>query len=415
MSDQPILIDTNVFIDHSDVLAHHENIILPIVVLKELDGLKFKPEIGYAARAAIHGIRSYIKSGKKHIFDTAYDSTINNDTNIIFSAKRHNAKILTKDVAMSLLAASFAVDCDLIDDVNVAEYESVIFDSDPEFPFPDNDLGGEDLKQFKKYIQNKFDRELEPWTYYVINKKDAFCYDPKQKKLVYITGQQRYNKFEIEEGVKFKAKDIYQKMAVYSIVNADASLLLGRYGTGKSILSTAVALSLSQDRKVFVLRPTLKKNTYDIGFLPGDKQEKLYEFFSGYMSALTALYGNTRSCNDGKGCGYDYVKEDLSKSKLEFLTMPELHGLSVQAGDIILVDEVQLLNREYMQLLLSRIGEGAKLVMMGDLKQTYSLLKKAESGLLGLLENLPHPGLSVVELRNIYRNKELAELADKII
>ena len=134
------------------------------------------------------------------------------------------------------------------------------------------------------------------------------------------------------------------------------------------------------------------------------------------MSALTSLYGNTRTTKSGKkGASYDYVKEDLSHEKFEFLSMPELHGLSIQEGDIIIVDEAQLLDVEYMSLLISRIGEGAKLVLMGDMGQTVNLLKNSESGLNKLINVLPHESISVVELKEVYRNKKLCELADKLM
>lgn len=414
MNSNLVLIDTNCFLDHADILESYDNIVLNTTVLKELDNLKFKDSLSFSARSAIREIRSYLNSNKKWIFDTNQDSTMSNDMNIIMSAKRHGAKLITKDISMSILASSFMVECELKQDNLIQDFDCYTVDKNPEFPFESINLENDQLIDFKNYFQTKFDKEITPWTFYITN-KDIFCYNPNKEMLECISKNKDYCKFEIEEGVVFKPRDLYQKAAVYSVVNSDATLLLGKWGVGKSLVAVATSLMLSKARRVFILRPSLKSKKYDIGFLPGAKQEKLYEFFSGFMSALATLYGNTRTSGGKDGISYDFVKEDLSKQKFEFLAMPELHGLSIQAGDIILVDEIQLLDQEYLALLLSRVGEGAKLVMMGDMNQTVNLIKNSESGLAALIRNLPNKAISAVELKNVYRNKDLCDLADKIL
>lgn len=411
-----VVIDTNFFLDRPDILETYVNPVFSITVLKELDGLKSKPDVGYSARAAIRNINNFITNNPgKFIFDSTHENTIDNDLNIIFCARRANCKLLTKDISMSLIARSYNVDCEFIDDANTAEFNGYIFDDKPEFPFPTPELTGGELDAFKRYIQSKFNRDIEPWQFYILNKKDVYCYNPKIETLELITKRKEVNKVTVDEGVEFKPLDIYQKMAVYSILNSDATLITGLYGAGKSALAVATAISLAKGKKVMVMRPTIKSTRYDVGFMPGDKSMKLLEFFSGFMSALGFLYGNTRTVCGEKGCGFDYIKEVIAPQKLEFLTMTELHGLSVQKGDIIIIDESQLINKSYMQLLLSRICDGAKLIILGDTNQIYGLLTKAESGLYSLLKNLPHRGMAVVELRNTYRNKELVDLADKIL
>lgn len=419
MSETMSIIDTNVFIDHPEILEDYPNVILSIVVLKELDELKYRDNIGYSARSAIRSIRKFVSEAPKgsFTFDTNSDNSMTHDMNIIMCAKRHNATLITKDVSMTLLAESFSVECEMLVDKPVTEYSPYIVDNNCNFPFASYNLEGQDLEDFKVYIKEKFDKTLTDWSYY-LTKKDIFCYNPKKDMLECISKTKEYCVLEPEEGVEFRPKDRQQKAAVYSIMNADATLLVGGWGVGKSILSTACALTLAQGRKVFILRPTIVSKRYDVGFLPGDKKEKLYQYFSGFLSALASLYGDTRTSTqvkEGKVVSYDYVKEDLCHQKFEFLTMPELHGLSIQQGDIIMVDEVQLLDVEYMSLLISRIGDGAKLILMGDMNQTVNLIKNSESGMNKLLQNLPHESISVVALTEVYRNKKLCELADRLM
>ena len=414
MPQTPVVVDTNVFIDEPNILENYQNVILSIVVLKELDNLKYKDNIGYSVRTAIKNIRKFITENDDFVFDTNLDSSMTNDLNIIMTAKRHNATLITKDVSMSLLAESFNVSCNIIQDSSVEDYEPYIVDNKPNFPFETYDLEGEKLEDFKAYISDKFNVNLNPWHFY-ISKKDIWCYNPNKNMLECISKNSDYSKIKIEEGVVFKPKDLYQKAAIYSILNADATLITGSMGTGKSLLSVSCALATAQDKKVFILRPTLTSKRYDVGFLPGGKDEKLYQFFSGFMSALATLYGNTRTTKNKEGISYDYIKEDLSHEKFEFLSMPELHGLSIQDGDIIIVDEIQLMDVSYMSLLISRIGEGAKLVILGDLGQTVNLLKMSESGLNKLVSLLPNTAISAVDLKNVYRNKNLCELANQIL
>ena len=410
------VIDTNAFLDHENILSEYDNVILSIVVLKELDKLKFKDTIGYSARSAIRNIRKYISDpSNNHRFDTNFDASLSPDMNIIMTAKRNDALLVTKDISMSILAESFNVECELKQDDNFESYDPYIIDLTPTFPFETIDLEGDQLKDFKKYIKEKFDKELTPWSFY-LTKKDIFSYNPKKNMLECISKNKDCCKLLVDDGVTFKPKDKYQKAAIYSILNADATLITGKWGTGKSILSLSTALSIADNRKVFILRPTITSKKYDVGFLPGDKRSKLEDFFSGFISAFSSLYGNTRTTKSGKaGATYDYVKEEILPEKTEFLSITELHGLSIQEGDIVIVDEVQLLNIEYMSLLLSRINEGAKLIMLGDIQQTIGLLKHSESGLNKLLSLLPDKSVSVVELKEVYRNSDLCKLADKVI
>lgn len=413
MKSDLVLFDTNMLLDNPEILKDYDNVVFSCIVLQELDKLKYNINIGYASRCAIRGIQDYISSDKKYEFDKNEDSTMSNDMNIIWAAKRHGAKLLTKDIAASIFAESLDVDCELVTDKLITDFSPYIIDNNPEFPFEDFNLKGEDLRRFKQYILEKFKRELTAWTYYII-KKDIYCYNPVKDMLECISKSEEYARLDILGEAELIPKDIYQKAAMYSMMNADATLLVGKWGSGKSLLSVACGLKLAKGKKVFIMRPTLTSKKYDIGFLPGDKSAKMLEFFSGFLSSLSFLYGNTRNQKDEDNCPYDYVKEDLVHNKFEFLSLPELHGLSIQSGDVILVDEVQLLDHSYLCLLLSRICEGAKLIMMGDLRQSLGLLNQTEVGLNKLMKLLPHKSLSVVQLKNVYRNKELSDLADKL-
>ncbi len=150
-----------------------------------------------------------------------------------------------------------------------------------------------------------------------------------------------------------------------------------------------------------------------IGFLPGNKHDKLIEWSSGFLSALYYIYGNTNGQSDRNGLTYDYVKEVLFQEKFEIIPLNMIQGLSLLENDIMIVDEVQLMSIDYMTMLLSRFSKGSKLIMIGDYKQTYDVVKAGESGLLALIKTLPSKELCWVKLKNSHRSG-LIELADKI-
>jgi len=174
--------------------------------------------------------------------------------------------------------------------------------------------------------------------------------------------------------------DIYQKCAVYAMINAPATLITGRFGSGKTLLATATALFLT-NKKIFITRPPIGiSSDYDIGFLPGNKDEKMLEWAGGFLSALNFLYKDSK-------LNYDLIKSQLFFEKFEIIPLNMIQGVSILEGEILIVDEVQLITTEYMSMILSRMSEGSKLFLLGDLHQTYSTINKKDSGLYRLHYN----------------------------
>jgi len=189
------------------------------------------------------------------------------------------------------------------------------------------------------------------------------------------------------------------------MVNAPATLLTGRFGSGKTLLATATALALT-NKKIFITRPPRGfSSDYDIGFLPGNKDEKMIEWAGGFLSALNYLFRDSTT--------YENLKNRLFFEKFEIIPINMIQGISILENEIFIVDEAQLLTKEYMSMILSRMSNGSRLFLLGDIHQTYSTLKKEESGLFKLQQLLPHPALAWVDLKKIYRN-QLTDLAIKL-
>jgi len=426
-----ILIDTNLLLDDANVIfklsKEYEKIVLPLTVLKELDDKKYNPNLSYSARNAIQSILQFKEEyPDKILFHVDDDEIDGPDAHIIEAAVNTGAKIATKDISMSIMAEAKEVEAELYGTVlnNIFDPYAYIWHEDL---YKDEDVfayqqmyADEEYYEVLNLFCEASGRDLCPdsWFFVFIQgaREEPFVYanNPTDKIIDRIDNNPIYLEFNIDgiNGVKIKARDPYQNCAFYALRNAPHTLITGRWGSGKTLLGTAYTLAHSK-KKTFITRaPIGLDKKYDLGFLPGRKEDKMVDWLAGFMSAIYFIYGNTKG-QSGKNIDYDYVKDMIFQDKFEVLAMNALQGLSLLEKDILMVDEAQLISVDYMSMILSRPSESGKLILMGDLKQSYNVVKPSESGLLKLLRVLPHKSMAYVELQNSYRS-DLLEVADRL-
>jgi PhoH-like ATPase len=422
-----ILIDTNLLLDDPKIIfklsKEHEKIIIPITVLKELDKHKANPDLAYSARSAIHEIREFKDNHPDKL--TLYvneDDVSTSDLKIIRAAMDNNAKLATKDISMSLVAEAADVDCELygvvregLSDPYVKIKISTIVD---DFEYKQNyyDIAYYDtIALFSKACGKNLD--INSWFFvFIVDDEDydlcLYAHNPLNFEFKRIDNISSYRGIPTIGG-ELEALDWYQICAIYALREAPNVLLTGKWGSGKTLLATANALDTNK-RKIFITRPPVGINRhYDIGYLPGNKEDKMADWFAGFISALYYMYSNTRDQKDGNGGTFDFVKEEIFKKKFETVPINAIQGMSILEGDTLMVDEIQLVDVDYLSMILSRSSEGSNMVLMGDLSQTYNVVRPSESGLLKLLRALPHRSMCHVNLKNSYRG-ELVELADQL-
>ena len=429
--DKKVLIDTNLYLDDAEIIyklsRDYDKILIPVTVLKELDKHKFNKDLAYSARNAIRSILKFLNEyPEKVLFDTDENRLKPNDEAILDIAIKHNATVMTKDVSMSIIGHSRGINTKLHDVVlnNLFKpYVHIHMDDlqahSGEEVFAYNQIYEEEsyedvLTLFSKFAGKELDENSWFFVIIDINKTKPIVYanNPMTHICERIDNNKKYREVDVE-GVVIKARDCYQICAFYALSNAPHTLITGRWGTGKSILTLSHTLANTK-KKIFITRPPIGiNNKYDIGLLPGPKEDKMFDWLQGFMSALYYLYANTRSSSEKDGSSYDYVKDEIFKRKFEIMVLNSIQGLSLLDNDVMIIDEVQLLDVSYMSMLLSRPSEGGKLILLGDIKQTYGTIKPSESGLLKLLRVLPHKYLAYVELQNSYRSP-LLEVADKL-
>jgi PhoH-like ATPase len=424
-----ITIDTNLLLDDAKIIyklsKEYDRILIPRTVLKELDKHKYNPNLSYSARNAIASIRQFKEEKPDRlIFFTQGGEIDNNDSWIIEASKHHNADLATKDISMSIIAEAEGLNCKLYDVVlnnifNPYYYITIeeIYEND-EIDQLERFYSKEAYNKIIYNLSSILNKKLsvDSWFFVFVKAEDdiyVYANNPIKNFFIRIDHHSQYREMKCDNGTIIKARDVYQNCAIYALREAPNVLLTGKWGSGKSLLSCAYTLE-SKTKKAFISRPPVGINAkYEIGFLPGDKYDKMMDWLGGFTSALYYVYGNTNGQSSGRSNDYNYVKDEVFDKKFEVLPLNSIQGLSLLQDDVLLVDEIQLISVDYMSMILSRPSEGGKLIMMGDLKQTYNIVKPSESGLLKLLRILPHHTMAFINLEYSYRS-DVIQLADKL-
>jgi PhoH-like ATPase len=426
--DKSILIDTNLYLDDAQIIHKlakaYCKVLFPLTVLKELDQKKYNKDFAYSARNAIREILEFMNNKKDQmIVDVErYPECSTPDEKILASALKHNAVIATKDVSMSISAKAQGLESILHDMILNNIYKPYIhlhMDNIPDFIYRSEYLN-EDYKDVLCVLSRAVGQELcsDYWWFIIIdmgnNKPIIYANNPILYELVRIDNMSKYREIRTESATMVKARDVYQICALYAMIEAPNILICGSYGSGKSLLSSAYAIAYNTDRKIFVSRPNLTVDRrFELGFLPGTLEDKLGPWMAGFMSSLYYMFSNTKGQKAPNGVTYDFVKEQIFKRYFEMTPLDSLQGMSFMDGDLLLLDEVQLCSISILSIVLSRFGEGSKLIMTGDVKQTYGIIPPSENGLLKLLRLMPNKYLAYVELKNNYRS-ELIEIANEL-
>jgi len=422
-----IVVDTNLLLDDPGIIFklgdNDRKIIVPLAVLSELDKHKFNPDLSYSARSAIYSILDFkSKHPDKIIFDIDVGSASSNDLRIIQSADKYKAILSTKDISMSLVAEAMGVDTQLYGVVTDGFFDPYYYISD-ESVFEEfkvlKTYNGLKYDEVIHYLNGFLDRDIdvEAWIFVFFEVKESIVYvyanNPLTQELIRIDNNPEYRCID-DTRFTLKTQDVYQTCAVFCMKESPNTLLCGTYGSGKSLLATAYGLAYN-DKKTYISRPNLTVDRrFELGFLPGRLEDKLLPWMSGFTSSLYYLFSDTKNQKtdkDSQKVSYDYVMDQVFSKSFEMLALETLQGMSFQDGDLLLLDEIQLCSISILSVMLSRFGKGSKLIMTGDIRQVYDVIRPSESGLLKLLRVLPHKSLSYVELKNNYRS-ELVEIAD---
>ena len=204
-----------------------------------------------------------------------------------------------------------------------------------------------------------------------------------------------------------------QSFAITSLMDDDIRLvtLAGKAGSGKTLVALAAALERrSAYRQILLARPIVPLSNRDLGFLPGDVSAKLDPYMQPLFDNLTLL---KQVQPDGKG-GIP-IDSMVESGKLEVSPLAYIRGRTLHRVFFI-VDEAQNLTPHEIKTIVTRAGEGTKIVFTGDVQQIdHPYLDSRSNGLSYLIQRMKgHPLYSHITLEKGERS-ELAELASNVL
>ncbi|MEG2085833.1 MAG: PhoH family protein [Clostridia bacterium] len=183
-------------------------------------------------------------------------------------------------------------------------------------------------------------------------------------------------------GKIIKSKTVGQKKYVDAMKKNTITFSIGPAGTGKTYLAVAMAVTAFKNKdveKIILTRPAVEAGE-KLGFLPGDLQEKVNPYLRPLYDALSEMFG------------METYQKLLEKGAIEIAPLAYMRGRTLSNAYIIL-DEAQNTTHEQMKMFLTRLGEGSKMVVTGDLTQT-DLPYDKQSG-------LKHASMILKEVENI--------------
>ena len=205
-----------------------------------------------------------------------------------------------------------------------------------------------------------------------------------------------------------------QAFAINALLNPDINLVTisGKAGTGKTLLALAAALDCRKTyRQIFMARPVVPLSNKDIGYLPGDIQSKL----DPYMQPLYDNLGVIRNQFEHEDAKSKKIGELLDEEKLVIAPLAYIRGRSL-VGIYFIVDEAQNLTPHEVKTIITRAGEGTKVVFTGDIFQIdHPYLNTHSNGLSYLIERMK--GQNIYAHINLTKGERspLADLASNLL
>lgn len=432
------VLDTSVIIyDHNSIKHFNENdIVIPITVLEELDTFKKGNDIkNYEARETIRFIDKL--SGKNSLnqwmplgkglgkFLISFEQHASIDANKIFGENKNDHKILntalhltekypnrkvvlvSKDINLRIKAKSLNLSAEDYETGKIKDLEglytgrTIIDKVDPGII---NKIYEEGHVELKALMKTK-----PAANHYFILKSG------QQSILAYYNQETNFIERVNKQGAYgVVPKNAEQVFALHAIMNPNVKLITiqGVAGTGKTLLSIAGALELRRDfHQVYLARPVVPLSNKDIGYLPGDISAKI----NPYMEPLWDNLKYIKSLFNEKEKEFKAINEMVENEKLVVSALAYIRGRSL-SNIFFIVDEAQNLTPHEVKTIITRAGEGTKIIFTGDVFQIDTpYLDTQSNGLSYLIDKIKdHPLYAHITLEKGERSA-LANLANDLL
>ena len=420
------VLDTSVLLADPIALsrfAEHE-VIIPITVIGELETKRDHPELGYFARAALRTLDDLrVKSGRldKPIGINEEGGTLSvelnhadtsklpagflrdgsNDSRILAIAKNlmsdgRQVVLVTKDLPLRVKASSVGVEAQ--------EYRAELASTSGWSGMVEESVGSTviDALYENEKISHEIAKKYPCHTGVVLHseKGSALARVNPDKHLHLVRGDR--------SAFGLHGRSAEQRVALDILLDPEVGIvsLGGRAGTGKSALALSAGLEAVLEKrlhkKVVIFRPLYAVGGQELGYLPGTENEKMSPWAQAVFDTLGALVSQ------------QVLDEVVERGLIEVLPLTHIRGRSLH-DSFVIVDEAQSLERGVLLTVLSRIGQGSRVILTHDIAQRDNLRVGRHDGVVAVVESLKgHPLFAHITLTRSERS-QIAALVTELL
>ncbi|MGI9136953.1 MAG: PhoH family protein [Candidatus Nanopelagicales bacterium] len=409
------VLDTSVLLSDPRALLRFDehDVVIPVVVVTELEAKRSHPELGYFARQALrlldelriaHGRIDEPMSvgdagGTVHIELNHSDPMIlpsglrlgDNDTRILAVARNlaadgHDVVLVSKDLPMRVKASAAGLTAE--------EYRAELVVASGYTGIVELDVSSETIDtmydESSVDVDAAIDLPVNTGLVMMSDRGSALGRVTADKRVRLVRGDR--------EAFGIHGRSAEQRIALDILMDPEIGIvsLGGRAGTGKSALALCAGLEAvlerGQHRKVMVFRPLFAVGGQELGYLPGSEQEKMGPWGQAVYDTLSAITTQ------------EVVEEIVDRGMLEVLPLTHIRGRSLHDAFVI-VDEAQSLERNVLLTVLSRIGKDSRVVLTHDVAQRDNLRVGRHDGVVAVVEKLKgHPLFAHITLTRSERS-----------
>ncbi|HKG50805.1 MAG TPA: PhoH family protein [Actinomycetales bacterium] len=408
------VLDTSVLLSDPRAMlrfAEHE-VVLPVVVVTELEAKRHHPELGYFARQALRLLDDLrVQHGRldaplpladggslrvelNHTDPTALPAGVrlgDADTRILAVARNladegRAVTVVSKDLPMRVKASASGLAAE--------EYRAALAVDSGWTGLAEVEVGSDAVSSLYEHgrleLSEAADLPCHTGVVLVSSRGSALGRVGPDKALRLVRGDR--------DAFGLHGRSAEQRIALDLLLDPDVGIvsLGGRAGTGKSALALCAGLEAvmerRQHRKVVVFRPLYAVGGQELGYLPGSETEKMGPWGQAVFDTLGALVST------------EVVEEVLDRGMLEVLPLTHIRGRSLH-DSFVVVDEAQSLERNVLLTVLSRVGQNSRVVLTHDVAQRDNLRVGRHDGVAAVIEALKgHPLFAHVTLTRSERS-----------
>ncbi|MEV8534498.1 PhoH family protein [Streptomyces sp. NPDC051211] len=410
------VLDTSVLLadPHAFSRFDEHEVVLPIVVITELEAKRHHPELGYFARQALRllddfrvrygrldapiplgdlggSLRVELNHSDPGVLPAGFRLG-DNDSRILavarnLQAEGYDVTVVSKDLPLRIKASSVGLLAE--------EYRAELAITDGGWTgMSELSLSGEQVdllySEERLYVPEAADMPVHTGLVLQSERGKALGRVTADGNVKLVRGDR--------EAFGLHGRSAEQRIALDLLLDPEVGIVSmgGRAGTGKSALALCAGLEAvlerRQHQKVMVFRPLYAVGGQELGYLPGDQGEKMSPWAQAVFDTLSSVAGR------------EVIEEVLGRGMLEVLPLTHIRGRSLHDAFVI-VDEAQSLERNVLLTVLSRVGANSRVVLTHDVAQRDNLRVGRYDGVVAVVEKLKgHPLFAHVTLTRSERS-----------